>query len=310
MRIIAGLIGAALSGMASFGQAMNTNQITGEWELNGNLSASIGAPLQWRGDIVPSLETVIIAGQNARVLRLPALAPEQAMIMPHGALPNGGGTNVNEFTLLMDVMWPAESDAAWRAILQSDPSNAEDAILFVNPANLIGINNNYEGEVPANVWHRLALVYSLTNGTLTKYLNGDTNAFTQTLGNSVVDSRFSLRPTALLFSDDSGETAPVLINSLQFRSVAMTAEGIAALGAATAGGISGAPGEAVEVKIERIEKVSAEIVLAVSGGGSLQLQKTASLAAVAWQNIGAPAATNTFRVPADGAKAFFRFERR
>jgi hypothetical protein len=312
MRIIAGLL-VALGAIHSFGQATNTNNITGEWELNGNLTSTVGSALQFRGSPTHSFETSTIAGQSAQVLRLPSLSPDQGLIMPHGAVPNGGGANVNEYTLIMDVMWPGESDETWRALFQSDTNNLEDAILFVNPANALGINNVYEGELPANTWHRIAMVYSLADGTLTltKYINGDTNGFSQILGNNAVDSIFSLRPSALLFSDDDGETGTVLVNSIQFRSVAMSAEEIGALGTATAGGLSGGGGGGVgDVRIERIEKIGSEVVLTVSGDGSLQLQKTTSLGTPSWQNIGSPAATNTFRVPATDPEAFFRFERR
>lgn len=284
--------------------------ITGEWNFTSGLSATIGAPLQFRGDTasVAVFEAATISGLPGRVLRLPALTAEQGLIMPHGAAANGG-TNVNDYTLLMDAMWPTESDGTWRALLQSDTNNAaeSDAIFFVNPANAIGVNNQYNGNLAVNQWHRVALVFELSQNRITSFINGQTN-LVHTLNNAL-DGRFSLRPTALLFTDNDGESQPVLINSLQFRSAAMGGEELAALGGATPGGFSGEVTPLPDVKIERVQKIGSEVVLTVSGGGNLQLQKSATLLTNSWQNLGSAAVTNTFRVPASDSKAFFRIER-
>ena len=53
--------------------------------------------------------------------------------MRHGAKPNGGGHFVNQYTLLMDVMFPAASSGQWRALFQTDPFNHDgnDAEFYV-----------------------------------------------------------------------------------------------------------------------------------------------------------------------------------
>jgi hypothetical protein len=50
-------------------------------------------------------------------------------VSPAGRLaakPNGGGQFVNQYTLLLDVMYPAPSSDEWRALFQTDPP-VEDA---------------------------------------------------------------------------------------------------------------------------------------------------------------------------------------
>ena len=42
-----------------------------------------------------------------------------------GIKPNGGGHFVNQYTLLMDVMFPAAGNGQWRALFQTDPFNRE-----------------------------------------------------------------------------------------------------------------------------------------------------------------------------------------
>lgn len=308
MKIIVGLLfGAFCLGVQTFGQSTNantTNMITGSWDFDArDLRATTGSPLEFRGDTTNVIrwETSRIGEAAAGVIRLPALTSSQGLVLNHG-----GGTNLTQYSLLMDVMWPSESDGTWRAILQSDLDNTNDAILFVNPENRLGINNVYEGELPVNTWHRIAVTFNTANGELVKYINGQLVS-TQIIGDSM---RFNLGPAALLFTDDTDETAPVLINSIQFRSVAMAQEEIAQLGGPNAAGFSGTRVPEGDVKIDSIRKDGTDVVLTVSGGGNLQLQRTAALAPASWQNVGTPAVTNTFRVPATDPKAFFRVERR
>src|SRR5262245_57801134 len=80
--------------------------ITGQWDFNaGNLTATIGTALQYRGDTAgltrfgttTSLGIADINGQPAQVMQVPACSPTQGFLMPHGASPNGGGAFVNRF---------------------------------------------------------------------------------------------------------------------------------------------------------------------------------------------------------------------
>lgn len=313
--LVFGLSFSCCAGGSLYAQESTTNRITGEWNFSeGDLRATAGSPLQFRGNTesAATFEASSISGAPVRVLRLPALAPDQGLIMPHGAAPNGGGAKVNDYTLLMDVLWPAESSETWRALLQSDTNNANDAIFFVNNANALGVNNVYNGSLSPNQWHRIALVFELSQNRITSFIDGQTNLVHELLGGSR-DGEFSLGPTAFLFTDNDGESQPVLINSIQFRSLAMSGEELAQLGGASAGGLSGIVEDAPpagDVKIDRIQKIGSDVVLTVSGGGNLQLQKSTTLVSNSWQNFGSPAATNEFRVPANESRAFFRIERR
>ncbi len=169
---------------SAHGQSTNTNTTTtllGQWDFNStNLAAATsGNPLQFVGGLQGAFETVPINGRSAGVMNLPAPASSgQSLLATFSPLATGGGTNLNQYTILMDVMWPGESDGAWRSIFNASTNNQDDAEIFVNPDNQVGIYNDYGLNLPANQWHRLALVYDLTNPTnnLIRYLNGDTNA--------------------------------------------------------------------------------------------------------------------------------------
>jgi hypothetical protein len=288
-----------------------TNSLTGQWDFNeGDLRATVGQDLQFLGDTATktTFDAAVVNGANAKVMHFPAADPTEGYLMLHGAQPNGGGTNVNVYTIVMDLLWPGSSDGTFRALYNSDPSNQQDAVMFVNPDGAIGINNDYSGEMLPDTWYRLAIVVDLPNGKITKYLNGvtDTNQV-QRFTDNVVDSRFSLGPSALLFTSGSGETAEGLVDRIQFYSDALTADQVAALGIPLG---DGGPATTGDVTITGIQKVGDNVVITAAGGGNLQLQQKATLqAGTTWQAIGQPTASGTFTVPANGATGFFRVQR-
>jgi hypothetical protein len=281
-----------------FAQATNTNSVAiSQWDFNqGDLRATAGQALVFRGDTgsKTTFEEVLINGSTAKVMRFPAATPAEGFRMFHGLGANGGGTNLNQYTLIMDVMWPSESDQSWRALFQSDTNNANDAEMFVNIDNALGVENNYAGQILPNTWYRLGFVFDLTNRTMTNYING-AKANSQFLEATAVDSRFSLKPELLLFTDDDGETQPGYVNSIQIRAEVLSETQMMELGGATAAGIPGLPSSG-EVKIESIRKEGNNVVITVSGGGNLQLQKKVKINDATWQNLQS-SSSGTFTVP-------------
>jgi hypothetical protein len=294
--------------ISTFGQT-STNGLTGQWDFNdGDLKATVGQDLQFLGDTATktTFETAVVNGANAKVMHFPAADPTEGYLMLHGAQPNGGGTNVNVYTLVMDLLWPSSSDGTFRALYNSDTRNEQDAVMFVNPDGAIGVNNDYSGEMLPDTWYRLAIVVDLPNGTITKYLNGvtDTNSI-QHVPDNAVDSRFSLSPALLLFTSGSGESQPGLLDKIQFYSTALTSDQVAALGLPI--GDSGPP-TAGDVTIDSIQKVGDNVVITASGGGNLQLIQKAKLTDPTWQPVGQPTTGGTFTVPATSATGFFKVQ--
>ena len=103
----------------------------------------------------------------------------------------------------MDVLFPAESTGKWRALIQTDPFNSEndDAELYIDESDGVGISSAYHGDVPANTWVRLAFVSDANGETpiLRKYINGALVG--QHTGS--LDGRFTLWPDMpfVLFTD-------------------------------------------------------------------------------------------------------------
>lgn len=213
--------------------------VTGQWDFNsGDLTATIGTALADFGVTPTTYSTMTIGGSPAKVMGFPAADVTQGYIMTHGIAPNGGGSYVNQYTLIMDIMYPAASSAVYRGLWQTSTANGNDADLFVeDTVNGIGIEGTYSGAILADTWHRVAFVFdlSLPSQRLRKYIDG-LLVGTQDLS-SGLDGRWSLDPTALLLTDNDGETAVGYVNSIQIHDVALTASDIFALGGASAAGI-------------------------------------------------------------------------
>jgi hypothetical protein len=295
--------------ITSFGQT-STN-LTGQWDFNqGDLKATVGTDMKFLGDTATktTFDTVNVNGANGNVMTFPAVNPTEGYLVFHGAKPNGGGTNVNVYTLVLDLFWPSTSDATFRALYNTDTNNLLDAVMFVNPDNAIGVNNDYSGEMLPETWYRLALVVSLneTNSTFIKYLNGS-SAGSQTLEANSIDSRFSLGPALLLFTDAIEDTThPGLVDRVQIYSEALSGTQVAALGLPLG---DGGPPVGGDVKIDSIQLVDKNVVITASGGGTLQLVRKDKLTDTTWQPVGQPSTSGTFTTPASGATGFFRVQR-
>jgi len=277
--------------------------VTGQWDFNGNLDATVGTALQYFGDTasITAFQDATIGGSPAKVMSFGAATKTQGYLMTHGAGANGGGTKVNQYTLIMDVMFPTASDAKWRGLFQVDPSNASDGELFVNKANGIGISGQYQGKVVADTWHRLAFAFNLNNKSVSKYIDG-VLVNKQTLGEGF-DGRWALGSTALLFTDEDGETAAGLVNSVQIRNGTLSDAEIAALGGATAAGIPSVASTAIQ--IAGISASGANVVITWAGGAGIKLQSAATLGG-AWTDVAGSTGASTATVPAGDTAAFFR----
>ena len=286
--------------------------ITGQWELNGNLNASIGKPLQFVSTSQPAqafeFVTMSINGQTGTALKFPAANEKTWFLMEHGTAPNGGGAKVNQYTILMDLMFPSTQDADYRGLIQTTVANTDDADIFLNPLNGIGIDGQYHGDIYADSWHRVALVFDLTQNSLNKYVDGVLeNA--QLLGQGL-DGRWALNPSLLLFTDNDGETQSGYVNSIQFRSGVLTAEQVNSLGTfVTASGIPGGPidpGGGEDVTLSIVIGPNNNAVIKATPAGSYTLETKAILNAPAWADAPGVARGSEFTVPMSGQTGFFR----
>ena len=135
--------------------------VTGQWDFNSsNLTATVGqaAPILrryspdrhvvWHHDLLWHQRYRGPAGQRDAVQPSTiGTATWGGYIVTHGMGPNGGGTNVNQYTVIVDLLYPQLSSGFYRALWQTDPSNTNDADAFFNGNNGLGISQQYDGAV-------------------------------------------------------------------------------------------------------------------------------------------------------------------
>ncbi len=236
----------ALGGATAAGIPSSANQ-AGLWNFNNNLANSISgkAAMAAAGGWTPTYVSDTIGGSPATVLSFPAFDGTQALDMPNQASPDDTGipTTTNLWSIVMDVKFPVLSE--FTSLFNTDSTAAADGEYFIRDdselAGLfgsLGISGQYAGVVEADKWTRIAVtIDGSTAGTYTVsgYVDG-VLAGTATTG-VAPNGREAIADVLHIFGDDGGETAAGLINSLAFYDEVLTADAVAALGAASATGI-------------------------------------------------------------------------
>jgi hypothetical protein len=231
--------------------------VTGQWDFDNSanpLAATTGVPIEYFDGPGGATETLThvgtttsfgipdINGSPASVMKFGVNTATMGYAVAHGVPANGEGSFANQYSIIMDVLFPASSTGKWRALVQTDPTNPsdDDAEWYIDESNGLGILGVYNGVVPASTWVRLGIVVDLAAETpgFSKYINGVKVGHQD----GALDSRFALMPDAffLLFTDgyEGGiYTEPGYINSLQVQDVALSDAYMAALGGPSAAGI-------------------------------------------------------------------------
>ncbi len=207
----------------------------GLWEFNAAdpSKATIGAPLE----LVGSVEKIggIAAGDDA--IRI---GEGSYYVCTHGIAPNGGGSMVNEWTLLIDFSYPASSMSdppnGYNDLFQTDPTNASDADWTINSSGAIGIGavgytSAHGYTTGPNTWYRM--VIAVDNGTRHDIYVDGVEIFK---GNQQgVDGRFALAETILLFcagNNQDRDDAPINVSNVAMWNTPLSAEDIEVMGMA------------------------------------------------------------------------------
>ena len=278
--------------------------VTGQWDFNFyNLQATVGNDLEFYDDysVMYSLfsETDFedlpgINGENVTFLSYPdaQFGKMNGYIMRHGILPNGGGAKVNQYTLIMDVLYLANVNNSERALLQTTPNNSDNRDIAIGANNGIGVTGGFQGNFLPDVWQRIAFAVDLAgpgpHPIMAKFING-VKVGQQVLAEGL-DARWSLFPAddpasnwALLFADDNTEARRGYVSSIQIRNGRLADAQIARLGGPSAKKIPGAI---------RLLNNGGPLVIEWSGGVPLQ---SADQVTGPWSDIAG--ATSPYSVP-------------
>ncbi len=291
--------------------------VTGQWDFDaGDLRATVGANLEYLNDTasLTAFTELMINGRPARVMSFGSNTIAQGYYLRHGGRPNGGGRFVNQYTLLMDVMYPAPSGDQWRALFQTDPfnhaGNAADYLIgdlgtFPDP-NGLGAEGQFNGPLTTDTWYRLAFAVDLlapAGQQLTKYVNG-VSVGSQPLSGGV-DGRYALGPTAQLFTAGiDGFARPGFVNSIQFVNGRLSPDAIANLGGPTADGLP--PGNAA-VRITQLTAAPTSVTLNwTAPDGVCFVERTPSVLSANWEVINSAITNRNLTIPISSNTAFYR----
>ena len=314
----------ALGGASADG-IPNPNPVKGEWNFDdGTLAAFIGQDLHYIDDSLAGryqfgtttqLGIPGVEGKEVKVIHVPFtdrategdIFRKIGLRMRHGVAPNGGGTKVNQWTLIMDLLWGADGPSGFGSILQThDLDDPKDGDMFWRASDgsygkgccslydAIDPNHNH----PRGEWRRVVFAVDLAAQppVLAKFIDGFKHRQDVTGDGATVDSRFGLPPEVFLFGDgDDDERTDCYVNAIQIREGRMTDEDVAALGAASVYGIPSAPGVGaptqvtpVPPKLQVAISAGSDLTITLTAGqGTLTLQRRADLnPATQWQDVG------------------------
>lgn len=228
-------------------------RVTGNWDFHNQTAfgRDVGSQFNffYLDDDYPAQELEIkkafefglplLDGQDFYAIRVPALNPGHGLMFYTNFTPKGFADLHYNYTIIMDIYYPASALGSWTSLYQTNPDNFNDADLFISPDGEIGINNEYHGPLTPDTWSRL--IISVSRDRVDKYINGKYVG-----SNEIEGNRWSLinnfpggnRQGVHLFSDDDGETSELFLSALQLRNYTVSEEEAIRLGGAKAEGIS------------------------------------------------------------------------
>ncbi len=227
-------------------------QVTGYWDFSNGLEASVGSDLQYLDGeggategatefgTTTSFEIPDLPDGPANVMKAGHVGanPDYGFLMNHGVAPNGGGTFVNQYSLIMDVYFSSVG-GGWVSLANFDTSGDGDVFWRRNDGGLGQGGGGYE-PVDENVvvnqetWHRIILTFDLANNTYDKYIDG---VYHSSQENGGLDGRQAAREAIWLLNDNDGENGEVFLAAVQVRDGYMNSADAASLGGPSSAGI-------------------------------------------------------------------------
>jgi uncharacterized protein YjdB len=196
--------------------------------------ASLGANLEEKNESPQGTGDPCRSVDGPTATDLAVVVPKFSyFIARHGIAANGGGSRVNEYTLMID--FKVSEVGRYYALLQTDLTNMSDGEIFINPAAQIGITTGYYspgGSVEPEIWYRW-LVSVKCGESWKEYLNGKLLHTAVPEDDKLnLDNRMSLDPEGIvLFGDEDGEENDITISAVAIWDRALNDGEIASLGA-------------------------------------------------------------------------------
>lgn len=256
------------------GNAFPDSLTTGNWRFIDGLhnSKEVGSQLRSRAykktsPLLPTFRTQqqwgisTLEDSNQSVMLVPSQPIDEGLFVYTGFSVDDNGPEDLSYSIVMDFLLPDSSAGKWISLYQTNVNNTDDADLFINPAGQIGSVGYYFGKLKSNTWYRLVLTYDGQLQQLNIYIDGLLAGTVPTYGNrwSILNSSPSGENQGfLLFADNDGETAAVILSSLQVRDYPLDSTASKSLGKAA---IAGIPTGNTELLLPKAAKALNELTL-------------------------------------------------
>jgi hypothetical protein len=164
--------------------------------------------------------------------------------LAHGISPNNGGSRVNAYSLVFDVLKPA--DNAWYAFFQTGDRTGDADYFIRNSDNGVGVGTlNYStasvptNQVTAGEWFRVVFSADMGNNFgggasassfTTTVTNNSGNTWSHSHNNQALDGRHSLGATLDFFQDNDGEDSLLHVSTIAIFDNALSIAEATALG--------------------------------------------------------------------------------
>ena len=185
--------------------------------------AEIGYPLLYRPANSGLIEG-IFKGDHIHI-------PYRAFLYAdHGMAANGGGKNVNQYTVAFDIRLPKLG--VEYALLNTTPSGNGLGDVWISPAGRVGQGSYSKESLKANVWYRVVFSADLTKGERKYYVDG---RLVHTQTGEKLDGRFSINARGselffTLFADSKGDASPIDVRQVALWNYPMPDGEVSALG--------------------------------------------------------------------------------
>ena len=255
--------------------------VTGSWQFDGNLEAAVGLDGTFDGaagttagefGTCSSFDVPLVDGADEQIYyySFATGSPGDAIRFLTNAAENGGGSRLNQYSLILDILHPDHSN--WGSVFHGNANGNWDGDLwFQSGTGNMGDYGDYGSSSPAvNTWHRVVVTadLALAADQLKVHVDGvphnsiSNSAFTvDNPGAGAIHLPTGSDPGVYLFTDDGTAQRNGYINNFQIRDYAMSAAEIAALGAPAAGAIA-EPGGVV------VEEAEARFLASFPGGAA------------------------------------------
>lgn len=226
----------------------------------------------------------------------------------HGMAPNGGGTQVNQWTLLIDFSYPeislTDPPNGYNDLFQTDPNNTGDSDWTITPAGAIGIGAvGYSGDhgftTQADTWYRMVVV--VDNGNRHDLYVDGVEIFQ---GNAQgIDGRFSLADTILLFAagNQDGDDAYIDVSMVAIWDTPLSVNEIVTLGQAGETVLRDSVAPVVDAGVDQTVELDETTTAVVTLTGIVTDDDIADNPTLMWQKISGP--NDIVIEPADSATA-------